>query len=408
MPDPHAHETGRLDSLRRAAGANRLVVALSVARLSDALGNSILFVAIPLYVAELPSPWFPLPESVRVGILISLYGFVAAAFQPLLGGLGDRLRRRKLLIEIGLILMAAGTLAFAFAGRFVDLVALRAVQGLGVAAVIPAAMALMTLGSAHETRGGSMGIYTTLRMVGFAVGPLLGGLLLSRLGFNAVFYTGAAFVALGLLLVHFWVEEIPGAASSSSRWEWRLVPAGILGAGFATFVMASAFSMMLTLEKQFNARLHETVVGFSVAFSALMVSRLLLQLPLGWLSDRIGRKPVIIGGLLLMMPSTALLGFVRTTLQLTVTRVVQGAASAGIAAPAFALAADLAKSGDEGRQMSIATMGFGFGLAAGPLIAGALDLFFFQLPFLVGGVMSLLGAWVVYRHVPETVHRGST
>jgi MFS family permease len=48
-------------------------------------------------------------------------------------------------------------------------------------------------------------------------------------------------------------------------------------------------------------------------------------------------------------------------------------------------AADLAKTGGEGRQMSLITMGFGLGLALGPL----------------------LGAWIVYRYVPETIVRKS-
>ena len=51
--------------------------------------------------------------------------------------------------------------------------------------------------------------------------------------------------------------------------------------------------------------------------------------------------------------------------------------------------------------MSIITMGFGLG----PLIAGILAIYSFELPFLIGGLMALAGAWVVYRYVPETVPR---
>jgi MFS family permease len=149
--------------------------------------------------------------------------------------------------------------------------------------------------------------------------------------------------------------------------------------------------------------LQQTSFAFSVAFSALMVSRLLSQIPLGHLSDRIGRKPLIIAGLLLMAPTTALLGEVTSTFQLTGLRLIQGLASAGIAAPAFALAADLARKGGEGRQMSVITMGFGLGIAVGPLIAGVLAVVSFELPFLIGGGLALVGAWIVHRHVPETI-----
>ena len=55
--------------------------------------------------------------------------------------------------------------------------------------------------------------------------------------------------------------------------------------------------------------------------------------------------------------------------------------------------------------MSVITTGFFGGLAVGPLLAGGLAVVQFELPFLVGGVMSLVGAWVVYRYVPESVQR---
>ena len=98
-----------------------------------------------------------------------------------------------------------------------------------------------------------------------------------------------------------------------------------------------------------------------------------------------------------------LLGYVATTLQLVGVRVAQGIATAGVAAPAFALAGDLTTPGVEGRQMSILSVGFSLGIAVGPLVAGFLVAFSFALPFLLGGMMCLLGAGIVYRYVPETL-----
>lgn len=390
------------------------MLALSVARLADAMGNSILFIIIPLYIAKLPAPAFPFPVPVLVGILISLYGLINSALQPVMGALIDRVGRRKPFILAGLFVMGASTLAFILARRYVDLLALRSLQGIGVALTIPASMAIMAAATQKATRGGAMGIYTTMRMIGFAAGPLIGGFLQVHFGFNASFYAGGAAMLIGFILVQLWVHEVPPAAVPNKAAppvrfiDWSLLNAGILGASLATFLMASNFSMMTTLENEFNQRLQQNALGFSFAFSALMVSRLLLQVPLGWLSDRVGRKPLIILGLILMAPATALLGEVATTLQLTGMRVFQGVGAAAIAAPAFALAADLSSSGGEGRQMSILTTGFGLGIALGPLIAGLLAVFFFELPFLVGGALSLVGAWVVFRYVPETVHRDRT
>jgi MFS family permease len=394
---------GLLESM----GGNRLVLALSIARLGDAIGNSILFIALPLYVAKLSSPWFPFPEPVRVGILLALYGLVSATLQPVMGAASDRIGKRKPLILLGLLVMGLGTLGFIFAVRFTDLLLLRALQGVGVALTIPASMALMAAGSRRATRGGSMGIYSTMRMTGFAVGPLLGGFLQSRFGFDAAFIAGGAFIFLGFLLVQLWVADLPPEPAAQPRsfrlFDASLLSSGIAGATLATFLMAGSFSMMTTLEEQFNQRLHETALGFSVAFSALMLSRLVFQIPLGRLSDRIGRKPLIIAGLLLMAPSTAALGLVASTLQLTGVRLVQGLGAAAIAAPAFALAGDIATKGGEGRQMSLITSGFGLGIAVGPLVAGVLAVVSFELPFMAAGALLVVGAWVVKRFVRETV-----
>ncbi len=156
-------------------GMNRGVVALSVARMADALGNSILIVIIPLYVARTPDLLFHLPLPIMIGILISSYGFINTFLQPFTGALSDKLGNRKLMIQIGLGFMAVGTAAFIVAGRFLDLLGLRILQGIGVAITVPASMALLAALTKKETRGGSMGFYTTMRLIGFSVGPLLGG-----------------------------------------------------------------------------------------------------------------------------------------------------------------------------------------------------------------------------------------
>ncbi len=394
-------------------GGNRTVLALSVARLGDAVGNSIVFIVIPLYVAELPSPLFQLSETLRVGILISLFGVVMAFLQPIMGAVSDYVGRRKIFIQAGLLLMVFSSLGYVIANRYSVMLIFRSLQGLGVAITVPAAVALLATSSNRQTRGGSMGIYTAFRMGGLAIGPLLGGFVYERYGFNLAFYLGAGFILVGIILVQLWVKDLPETNQPNEQKQKRsfqilnlgLLSGGILGASFASLVMAGAFSMITTLEKQFNQRLDQTAVGFGLAISALTVSRLIFQIPLGRWSDRIGRKPLIIGGLLLMAPATVILGYVGSTFQLTAARVFQGIASAGIAAPAFAVAADLAKKGGEGQQMSFITVGFGLGIGLGPLIAGLLAVYFFALPFIVMGVLCLVAAWVVFRYVPETVSK---
>ncbi len=262
------------------------MLALSAARLGDAIGNSILFIVIPLYVAKLPAPWLPLPEPTRVGILISAYGLIFSLLQPLGGALTDRAKNRKRVILAGLALTGAGMLAFVAAQSYAHLLALRALQGFGVALTIPASLSIMASATDKSSRGGSMGIYTTMRMVGFSIGPVLGGYLLDHVGFDAAFYVGAGFILLAMLMVQAWVNErverdVSAEARAKSLPTGSLWKSPIVPLGAATFVMAAAFSMLPTLEKQFNARLNQGAFGFGLAFSSLMVSRLIFQFPLG-------------------------------------------------------------------------------------------------------------------------------
>ncbi|SCZ62090.1 MFS transporter [Thiohalomonas denitrificans] len=403
---PHRHHPG-FD-----IGANRTVFALAMARLGDALGNSMLFVVIPLYVASLPAPWLPFPDALQAGILISIYGLITTAVQPLAGAWVDWSDRRKPFILGGLLLAGAAIASFVFARQFGELLFLRVFQGIGLALTIPAGMALLAANTEKSTRGGSMGIYTTARLIGFGLGPLVGGALHDTLGFNAVFYTAAGFIAIATLLVQLWIKDGPSRGTTEVRRTFRvfdrtLLSPGILGAALAVFAMASAFSVMTPLEQEFNERLEQGAFAFGAAFSVLILTRLLLQVPFGRLSDRFGRKTVIISGLMIMAPATALIGEVQTTTQLLGLRAIQGIGSAGIAAPAFALAADVSTDGNTGRQMALATMGFGLGIATGPMLAGVLAIISFRLPFLVAAALLLGAAWTLYRYVPETLESGT-
>jgi MFS family permease len=390
-------------------GANRAVLALSFGRLGDAIGNSIVFIVVPLYIGSLPAPLFPFPETVRAGIVISLFGFVNAFLQPFSGALIDRINRRKPFVLGGLLLLSVATVGFAFAKQYIDLMGLRALQGIGVALTVPATMAILANRTERETRGGSMGIFSTFRVSGLAVGPLIGAYLYEHYGYNAAFFAGAALIFLGVVLVQIWVDEVRVEASEGDKRSFQIIDRDLLSPAivalaFATFIMADAFTLIVPLEQDFNSRLNESAFMFGVAFSALMVTRIVTQIPLGRVSDHIGRKPLIMGGLILMAVSTLPMGLVNSTAELIILRIIQGVGSAGIAAPVFALAGDLSRAGGEGRQFSIITMGFGLGTAVGTLGAGVFAALWFELPFLVGGVLSFVAAWIIYRRVSEAAH----
>ncbi len=421
------------------------VIALSFARMADALGNSLLIIVLPLYIAAQPSPWAGLPTEVLVGIVISLYGFLFAFAQPFAGAASDRAGKRKPFILAGLALMTLATLGFMFAEQYPWIIVLRCFQGIGVALIIPSVLALISQVTEKRNRGNAMGVYSTFRMIGFASGPLIAGVLQVYFGFNATFLVGAAFLTAAWILVQVTVHERPrisefaegGGTSGPTPGEGQAFeaekaagrgavdttghPTGsphigkrpflpsstMLALMVSTIVLAASLSMISALENEFNDRLSQTAIGFGIAFSALTVARLVVQIPIGRLSDRIGRKSLIVGGMIALAPLTVLFGYVTSTTELVGLRLLQGVATAGVAAPAFALAGDLAKKGGEGREMSYVTMGFGLGLGIGPLLAGALAGYIgFEVPFYVVGAMSLVAAGLVWRWAEESIAPG--
>lgn len=395
------------------------VIALSFARMADALGSSLLIIIIPLYIAAQPSTLFDLPTELLVGIAISLYGFVFALSQPFAGYASDRFGRRKPFILAGLLLMTAATLGFMLADRYLWIIVLRTLQGVAVAMIIPSVLVLISRVTVKRSRGNAMGVYSTFRMVGFASGPLIAGFLHVHFGFNSAFLVGAAFLIIAMILVQVTVKEevllveTPGGSGDSTatpspdKASGILPSATILGLMVSTIVLACSLSMMAALENEFNERLSQTAIGFGVAFSALTVARLFVQIPIGRLSDRIGRKGIIIGGLVALAPLTVLFGYVTSTEQLIGLRLLQGVATAFVAAPAFALAGDVARKGGEGREMSFVTMGFGLGMGIGPLLAGGLAGYVgFKVPFYVIGVFCLIAAAWVWRWAEESIAPG--
>jgi MFS family permease len=137
----------------------------------------------------------------RTGILLSRFGLLLRVLQPVGGLVVDRVGRRKPFIVGGLTLLALATPSYALVGQYDQMLLSRALQGVAAAITIPATLALMASISQRRTRGGSMRVYSSLRVTGLAVGPVLGGLLHRTLGFNAAFYAGSGFILLGALTV---------------------------------------------------------------------------------------------------------------------------------------------------------------------------------------------------------------
>ena len=407
-------------------GINREVLALAIARMADAVGNSFLIVVLPLYIASgtIEGGAGGLGVSLLTGLILSAFGFFNSALQPFAGRLSDKLGKRKAFVLGGLALLAVANFTYSLASSYWMLLAIRAAQGLGASLTIVATIALVNELADDESRGGNMGTFNTFRLLGFGTGPIVAGsvissgpyflLGLSITGFEAAFYIATVSALVSFVLVTLLVhdpdiersvdDEDTSIAVFDHDAEGLLDPVFTLGV--ASLFMAVGIALLSAIEPQVNARLGQGAQLFGIEFAAFVLMQVLFQAPIGSASDRYGRKPFILVGLALLVPATLAQGLVVAPWEMILARSAQGIAGALVFAPALALAGDLASKGASGTQLSVLTMSFGLGTAIGPLTSGFLVRFGYVTPFAFGAVLAALGFVLVYTQVYETVAVG--
>jgi MFS family permease len=407
------------------------ILALAIARMVAALANSFLIVVLPLYLGsvyvELPDIVgmtvqvgpiaFEVTTALLIGVVLSVFGFLNSFTQPVTGTVSDRTGRRKIFLLVGLALVAIGSTGYLLLREYWAIVIMRALQGLGAAFSIPVAVALVNELSASSVRGQNFGLFNTFRLVGFGIGPLLAGAVVvggpypiagrSLSGFDAAFGVAIVGAAISFVLVWILISDPPTPTASVDRGLSIRVrnPEGgidpVFALGVATLMMALSLAIYAPLANEVNARLGQGTWYFSVQFGATVLANVLLQVPIGRWSDRVGRRPFLVWGLVLLIPATIVQGYILSSLWMTVARFIQGIAVASVFAPALALAGDLAGEGASGSTLSVLTMGFGLGIAFGTLLSGILVGFGFAVPFLVAAGFGVVALVLVVRDVEE-------
>jgi MFS family permease len=200
---------------------------LALAMLLAALGNSIANVALPALGAAFGAP-FPAVQWVVLAYLLANTALVVGV-----GRLGDLAGRRRLLLA-GIAIFSLGSLLCGLAPSLPLLVAARAVQGLGAAAMMALSMALVGAAVPQAATGRAMGLLGTMSALGTALGPTLGGVLLGWLGWRAMFLVGLPLGLAGLALV--WRGLAADAPLPRQRFDTR--GTAVLAASLACYALA--------------------------------------------------------------------------------------------------------------------------------------------------------------------------
>jgi len=286
---------------------------------------------------------------------VNSYGIAFAAGIITAAALGDRLGRRRVFIA-GLALFTLASAACALAPTAPALIAARTVQGFGGAAVLPLSLTILTAAFPAQRRGTIVGVYGGLAGLAVAIGPLVGGAVTEGLDWHWIFWINVPIgVAVSLLALRLLPEsygvparlDLPGVALVSAgvtglvwglvrtgqagwgspevaitmalgvvllaaffAWErrapepmlpLRLLRARAFAAGNATafLMMGAVFSAGFLVAQYFQLALGYSPLATGVRLLPWLAAPVLVAPVAGAVSDRVGRRPVIVSGLLL-------------------------------------------------------------------------------------------------------------
>ncbi|MGW6057447.1 MFS transporter [Streptomyces sp. NPDC055189] len=162
---------------------------------------SVLYFAIPYISQDLA------PSATQQLWILDMYGFVLAGLLITMGALGDRIGRRTMVLA-GATVFGAASVAAAYAHSAELLIAVRALLGLGGAALMPSTLALIrNLFLDAKQRAKAVTVWTTVMTAGISLGPVVSGLLLEHFWWGSVFLINLPAMVLLLALVPFLVPD---------------------------------------------------------------------------------------------------------------------------------------------------------------------------------------------------------
>jgi len=188
------------------------------------------------------------------------------------------------------------------------------------------------------------------------------------------------------------------------RRERRPLPPGFGTIWTTVAVDLIGFGVVLPLLPLYAERFHASAATIGAMFASFSVAQLIFAPIWGRVSDRIGRKPVLILSLVGTAIGTLLTGLAGSLALLFIGRIVDGASGASVSV-AHAAVADVAPPKERARLFGLLGAAFGVGFVAGPSIGAIAALAGPRTPFFVAAAIAGINALVAIRRLPETNRR---
>jgi EmrB/QacA subfamily drug resistance transporter len=269
-------------------GRPLILASLLLAAFAINVDTTIVNVALPSLVRDLDA------STTELEWIVDAYNLIFAALVLGTGNLGDRLGRKGVLL-VGLAVFGAATVAGGLGSSPGELIAARAVMGLGAALIFPATLSLLTnVFTERRERARAIGLWGATAGVGIAAGPIVGGWLLEHYSWSSVFFALAPIAALAAVLV---------AVSVPTSRDPRAPPAD--RAGLALITTGIAVLVYTIIEAPNNGWTAGRTIGGLAVAGALLVAFV------AW--ERRARAPMLDVGLFRDLRFSAASGAVTVT-----------------------------------------------------------------------------------------------
>ena len=215
---------------RTDAGAGRWVLAATI------LGSSLAFIDSTVVNVALPALQSALDATLaEVQWVVESYALTLAALLLTGGSLGD-LRGRRKVFAGGVAIFAAASAWCGLSHTIGELIAARALQGVGAALLVPGSLALISASFPEAERGRAIGTWSGFTAITAALGPVLGGWLVQHLSWRWVFFINLP-LALVVLAITIWRVPETRAAHAAARLDWPGVVLTTAGLGAVVFAL---------------------------------------------------------------------------------------------------------------------------------------------------------------------------
>ncbi len=154
---------------------------------------------------------------VQVQWVVESYGLTLAALILVGGSMGDLFGRRRMFLA-GVTVFAFASILCGFASSIQQLIAARAIQGIGAAFLVPGSLALISASFDESKRGRAIGTWSGSTAITTAIGPVLGGWLIQHLSWRAAFFINVPLAIVVIAISLRWVPESRSSGQGKIDW----------------------------------------------------------------------------------------------------------------------------------------------------------------------------------------------